>query len=402
MRRRLVLTLAALGAAVLSARAPADAQSLKPSEELSSVAVRTLGAPHPVRGADGRVHLAYELFIANPGKLFITLETVEVVEPSGRSLLRLAGDALGAMTINYHGTGPVLPPGGTAIVLLDVSLDAQTAPPANLSARIAARREAADKDGKSVPLPQGFPLPATYAFTAAATPVGRPAVVIAPPLRGAGWVAVNGCCDAPTSHRSAIFAVNGEVRVPERFAIDFVQLDPQRRLFTGDVNRLSAYAYFGTPVHAVADGVVVNLYDAASEQVPGTQAKGITPANIGGNMLVIDIGGGNFAFFAHLQPGSLKVKLGDKVKSGDVIALLGNTGNSTAPHLHFHVMDGPSPLDANGLPYAFTRFVGQGVANPAGADFFDKPVPADIDTSRLAGETRDALPLNNQVVDFGN
>ena len=76
-------------------------------------------------------------------------------------------------------------------------------------------------------------------------------------------------------------------------------------------------------------------------------------------MVVIDIGGGNFAFFAHLKPGSLRVKLGDHVARGDVIALLGNTGNSDAPHLHFHVMDGPSPLDANGRPYVLTHFVGR-------------------------------------------
>ena len=148
--------------------------------------------------------------------------------------------------------------------------------------------------------------------------------------------------------------------------------------------------------------MVVNLYDATDAQVPGGNAKGITTENIGGNMLVIDIGGGNFAFYAHMQRGSLKVKLGDKVRTGDVIGLLGNTGNTTAPHLHFHVMDGPSPLDANGLPYAFTRFQGQGVANPDGANFFEKPVPAEIDRTRLAGPKQDALPLNNEVVDFGD
>lgn len=195
-------------------------------------------------------------------------------------------------------------------------------------------------------------------------------------------------------------AVNGRLRVPERFAIDFIQLDPQDRVFAGDIGKLQSYGYFGAPVRAVADGVVVNLYDETGEQVPGADAKGITPANIGGNMLVIDIGGGRFAFFAHLQPGSLKVKLGDRVRAGDVIALLGNTGNSSAPHLHFHVMDGPSPLDANGLPYVFRSFTGRGVLEPGADDALDTGKPAAIDGSRLAGPRTDALPLDGEVVDF--
>jgi hypothetical protein len=220
-------------------------------------------------------------------------------------------------------------------------------------------------------------------------------------LRGPRWLAVNGCCDALTSHRGAVMAVNGVQRVPERFAIDWVQLQPDHRLYTGDRAQLKSYAYFGTPVYAVADGKVVNLYDKAQEQVPGAPAAGITPEDIGGNMLVIDIGGGNYAFFAHLQPGSLRVKLGDHVRRGQVIALLGNTGNTDAPHLHFHVMDGTSPLDANGLPYVFTHFTGSGVLDDAsGEAVFTKGAPGVVKPSPMDGPHAKQLPLNNEVVDF--
>jgi hypothetical protein len=246
-------------------------------------------------------------------------------------------------------------------------------------------------------------LPATVTFTVAPVTVGAaPAIVVAPPLRGKNWIAVNGCCDAVTSHRGAVMAINGLLRVPERFAIDWLQLDAQDRLYTGPIDVLQSYAFFGVPVYAAADGTVVNRYDNTGEQVPGSPAKGITPESIGGNMLVIDMGGGRYAFYAHLQPGSLKVKLGDKVKTGDVIALLGNTGNTDAPHLHFHVMDGISPLDANGLPFVFTQFTGQGVLDVKGLEgLFDKGMPAVIDRALLAGPHRNQLPLNNQVVDFG-
>ena len=230
--------------------------------------------------------------------------------------------------------------------------------------------------------------------------MGKSAIVVEPPLDGNGWVAVNGCCDAITSHRGAVMAINGQLRVPERFAIDWVKLDDGGRLFTGDVSKLGSYAYYGAPIHAAADGVVVNLYDETDEQVPGADAKGITMENIGGNMLVVDIGDGAFAFYAHLQRGSLTVKLGDRVTTGQIIGLLGNTGNSTAPHLHFHIMDGPSPLDANGLPFVFTHFSSRGVVAAGSDDWIEKGSLATIE-GRLAGDHARELPLNDQVVDFG-
>ena len=92
------------------------------------------------------------------------------------------------------------------------------------------------------------------------------------------------------------------------------------------------------------------------------------------------------------------MKLGDRVRTGDVIAELGNTGNSTAPHLHFHVMDGPSPLDANGLPYVFTRFEGSGFVTDD--DAVESGEPAKIDVRRFVGPHERELPLNDEVVDF--
>ncbi|MDX1983227.1 MAG: M23 family metallopeptidase [Bryobacteraceae bacterium] len=74
---------------------------------------------------------------------------------------------------------------------------------------------------------------------------------------------------------------------------------------------------------------------------------------LGGNYIVLDLGGGRFAFYAHLQPGSLRVKPGDKVKRGQVLGLACNSGNSTEPHLHFHVSNGPDPLASEGLPFVF-------------------------------------------------
>jgi len=387
--------------ALLLATTPLAAQSLKPNEVLSSMAVRAVAAPNPVAGSDGRTHLAYELFSSNVSDFFLTIDRVDLVDPGGKTVASLAGPALAAMMTVYHGSGATLDPGGNALIFLDAAFSG--AIPPKLTAHITLTRQATGADGKPGPMPSNLPIPATFSFdTATVTPGQQTAVVVAPPLRGSNWLASNGCCDTKTPHRGAVMAINGELLIAQRFAIDWVQLAANNRLFNGPVNALASYAYFGTPVHAVADGTVVNLYDSAAEQVPGAPAKGITPANIGGNMIVIDIGGGKFAFFAHLQPGSLKVKLGDKVKTGDVIALLGNTGNSDGPHLHFHVMDGPSPLDSNGLPYVFTRFTGRGVMNDASGDaLWNLGTAPQIDRSKLTGVQTNRLPMNNQIVDFG-
>ena len=107
---------------------------------------------------------------------------------------------------------------------------------------------------------------------------------------------------------------------------------------------------------------------------------------MGGNYVVIDIGGGHFAFFAHLKTGSVAVKRGDRVKAGDVIGALGDTGNSDGPHLHFHVMDGPSPLSSNGIPYVFESFTGAGRLAGDSDRLNETGGPADIEF-RLASRT---------------
>jgi murein DD-endopeptidase MepM/ murein hydrolase activator NlpD len=391
-------TIIAAAAAFLAAHG-SFGQSLTSGEIISSIAVRPISEPNPVLGADGRVHLAYELLVANPSKLFVTLDKVEAVDAGGGDLWTIEGDALAKMMLPYGASGRMLSPGGSAAVFLDVSFAKGDALPGNILARITATRQAADTDGKPVPMPKSAPIPPTFTFTGASTAIGRAAIALDPPLQGKGWIAVNGCCDAITSHRGAVMAINGQLRVPERFAIDWLKLDDTGRIYAGDASKLASYAYYGTAIHAAADGVVVNVYDDADEQVPGEDAKDINTENIAGNMLVIDIGGGAYTLYAHMQRGSLKVKLGDRVKAGDVIGLLGNTGNSTAPHLHFHVMDSPSPLDANGLPFVFRRFTSRGVLAAGADDALQSGDPAKIDP-RLAGEHVLELPLNNEVVDF--
>jgi murein DD-endopeptidase MepM/ murein hydrolase activator NlpD len=151
--------------------------------------------------------------------------------------------------------------------------------------------------------------------------------------------------------------LNGTAAIAQRFATDWLQIGANGRAFEGDEKDNKAHAAYGEDILAVADGVVAATKDGIPENTPGpTRAVPITPDTIGGNYVILDLGSGRFGFYAHLQPGSLRVKIGDKVRRGQVIGLVGNSGNSNAPHLHFHLIDGNSPLEAEGLPYLFESF----------------------------------------------
>jgi murein DD-endopeptidase MepM/ murein hydrolase activator NlpD len=126
----------------------------------------------------------------------------------------------------------------------------------------------------------------------------------------------------------------------------------------------------------------------------------ITSSDVLAPIITLTIGDGRYAFYAHLQPGSLRVKPGDKVSRGQVIGLLGNSGNADGPHLHFHIMDGPTPLVAGGLPYAFTAFTGEGRIADEQALATGGPVKIDRGGDALTGAHYTQLPLNLEVIGF--
>jgi hypothetical protein len=159
-----------------------------------------------------------------------------------------------------------------------------------------------------------------------------------------------------TPHRMALNPLNGQLWVAERFAIDYVQLLPDGRLFNGDKTKPESYPGFGADIHAVADGRVVAVVDGLPEQVPGKSPSGLPLEQYAGNHIVAVLGDGNYALYVHLKTGSIQVEVGDRLNSGQVIASLGNTGNTDGPHLHFHIMSTPNPLRSNGLPFVLSSF----------------------------------------------
>jgi Peptidase family M23 len=183
------------------------------------------------------------------------------------------------------------------------------------------------------------------------------------PLRGvwyAGWGA-----SFHTGHRWAI---------PEEFALDIAKIGESGLSHKGDGTRFDDYYAYGADVLAAADGRVISAAndrqeDSSAMQRPNeTQkayfarlqkeqgerlAKG--PTAITGNYVMIDHGKNEYSLYAHLQPGSVGIGVGDQVKAGDVIGKLGSSGNSTEPHLHFHVCDKPDPLMCAGIPVNFSN-----------------------------------------------
>lgn len=311
------------------------------------VVARVLAAPIPVPATDGKVHLAYELQLTNTLAQSITLSSVDV-QAGDRTLLSLPADRLANWTriIGTPTPTTTIGPAQTAFVWLDVALPLEEEVPSQLIHRV----------GISVPEPMPPLILASMTEDVAPVTVqSRKPVVLAPPLAGPNWLDANSCCDM-TAHRMALNPINGEIWAAERFAIDYLQLGPDGRIFTGDRTDVNSYPYFGADILAVGDGPVVATLDGLPEQVPGTTPTGLTLEQYGGNHVVQDLGDGNYAFYAHLKTGTVRVKPGDQLAAGQAIGSLGNSGNSDAPHLHFHVMSTPDPLRSDGLPFVLSSF----------------------------------------------
>jgi hypothetical protein len=388
-RARLGLLLLTFLLVVAATAGPAAAKGKAPAV-LSPVAFYIADAPQPVLATDGKMHLAYELRFDNQSNLEVSALSVQA-RSGGKAIGSRFSGALLESVLRIDGgfNGLTIPPGGSGTIFMDVAYSPQATTPRSLQHRIVL-----------VGQPPGQPAAQqTFAFTGVPTAVAqRPAIEVAPPLRGPGWVVSNGCCSPPNAHRGATLAINGTAHAPERFAIDFVQLNGEDRLFSGPLGLNSSYAYFGTPIHSATPGTVVRVHDGLPEQTPGALPAGATVQNAGGNYVVVAIGHGRYAFYAHMQPGSLRVNKGDRVRAGEVIGLLGNTGNTDAAHLHFHIMDSPSPLEANGLPFTFTTMTGEGRVTQPGVLQTGAVVP--IDRGAFTGKRQGQMPMNEQVVGF--
>lgn len=183
----------------------------------------------------------------------------------------------------------------------------------------------------------------------------KPHLIIGPPLAGGPWAAIYDPSWI-TGHRRVFYTLDGIARLPGRFAIDFIKLDSTGRYAAGDGNEIRNWPGYGTEVLAVRDGVIASVRNDAAESPTLSAYIPASPENATGNYISMKIGDSQYVFYEHLKPGSIRVKPGQKVKKGQVIAAIGFTGQTTGPHLHLHIADSNSPLGAEGVPFEFDYY----------------------------------------------
>jgi Peptidase family M23 len=378
-----------------SAKGKDGRSSTEDVQEFTPIVAEVPHAPIPFEGSDGRTHLVYELEVTNFTSGKTAIERLEVLDAdTGDAVATLnAREVAGRLQpAGLRETVDTLAPSMVANVFLHVSFDKANQVPERLVHRLSVRAEAAPPGQQKITEKTGR------------TEVDRRNVaVVGPPLRGSNYLAADSCCEA-TRHTRATLPINGKVWLSQRYAVDYEQLDANNRIWSGKKREnLDNYTIYGKKAIAAADGKVVKVIDGLPEQVPGVFPEGISPEEADGNSVILDLGGGNYALYAHFQPGSIRVKEGEQVKRGDVLALVGNSGNSLAPHLHFHVMNGPLSLASNGLPYEVDSFKVTG-KNPGGTAAFDKAeaegTPLKVTPVNPPKRVRDAMPLDQVVVSF--
>jgi murein DD-endopeptidase MepM/ murein hydrolase activator NlpD len=138
--------------------------------------------------------------------------------------------------------------------------------------------------------------------------------------------------------------------------------DAMTSSYEGDPCVNESYFNYGDTIYAAADGKVFEVRDGMIEN-NGNQMDQlpVSMAGVPGNYMIQDIGNGNYAFYAHLIPGSLKVSVGDIIKSGEAIGLIGNSGYSGMPHLHFNISEGSDSFWSKGLPFVFRNCTWVGI-----------------------------------------
>jgi hypothetical protein len=377
-------------------------QSDRPDDFTPVVISALTATTHSVRGTDAKQHVVYELLVTNANATPATLQKIEVVDGHNPSSVIGTYDGhelLSRLRTTAH--GPVdsteIEYNGTRLFLIDLAFDSEAAVPEHLEHRVSIL----GGGGPSLIPTTLVPL----SYLVAPLPLEQTTLEIGPPLAGKGWVAINGCCGPDGVHRAASVTVNGKIYFAQRFAIDWMLLDRAGRLVDGDPSDVHSYPDYGADVMAVGDGTIIDTLDTLDNQVPGRlpDPKTINIHNVDGNHIVLDLGNGFFAFYAHLQKASVLVKPGQRVKRAQILAKLGNTGNTSGPHLHFHIMASPSVLGSNGLPYVIDSFAFGGQVSAAA--FAAAPgVEGEWGKGRLQTSSRRErqFPLNLNIVDFSH
>jgi Peptidase family M23 len=350
---------------------------------------------------EGKRVLVYELHITNFGPSSLTLTGLQVFASGGeRSLNEKAnGDKLA----NYSGSSlsELLRPVDESSQMGESSHSAQSNPgQLDIGRRVIAFLYVTAPDGLRISaLRHRFSFEVADPLRSKGTPNDESALdgiivpvlqqsplVLAPPFKNGVWLAGNGPSNTSV-HRRSIIAIDGRAYISQRFAIDWVLVGDNGNTFHDSRERNENFWGFGQPVLAVADGEVTEVLDGIPDNTPGKLPL-VTVQNITGNHVIVRIAADTYVMFAHLKQGSIRIRLHQKIKRGAQIAQVGNSGNTSAAHLHLQVTDGNSALAAEGIPFVFDRFRFLGL----GKEFEEDHHP-DLPRSQ-------SLPIDDSVISF--
>jgi len=355
-RYRLLIFAALISFAFAGSSLAEEKPAPAPPPDNDPLYMRVVATPYPpeaqILDGVGRRHSAYELYVTNWGKTPLKITKLDVIGKDDDKVVvnQSASDKqLAAMFMPVNGDGtkpndPGLKPGETGVFFIFTEWLPDQGDPDNFNTAITIEQHG-ERSGSgtiqapAIELDQDDP------------------IVIQTPLHGKNWLAANAPSNT-SSHRRAMLPVNGQPHIGQRYAIDWIQLGDDGKAFTGDEHDNKSYHAWDQEIHAVADGKIVEVKDGIPENVPdsGKLAVQITNDTLPGNRIIQELSEGHYAAYAHLRPGTIKVKVGDTVHAGDVLAHLGNSGNSTEPHLHFQVCDAPSFPASEGLPFAIDQY----------------------------------------------
>lgn len=383
--RRWSVSLFAAALCVIGGRERLSAQLSSRSARVDVVAPVS---PVPV-AAGGQTVVAYELHITNFGQGALGLRELDVFAARGGApmasyrdsaldqLLQPVGEGMPGMMGMGAGDPRRVEPGRRTVVYLWLSFARDSGAPAALRHRLVFDLlDTADvrRDGGTQEAVDSI----TVSVSRDSTPLIRA------PLDGGEWVL--GGSSNTSAHRRALNAVNGRATIGQRFAIDFQKIGPNGNTFHDDEHKNEDYWGFGEPVHAVAAGEVVVAVDTVLDHDAHGPLPPLTQANLPGNHVIVRIGPGRYASYAHLKHGSVRVRVGQRVTRGQVLAQVGMTGQTTGPHLHFQISDRPSVLVSEGVPFRLESFRFLGLAQ----DFEE--------SHHVSVPRRREMPLDNYVI----
>jgi hypothetical protein len=328
----------------------------------------------------GRMHLTYELYLTNFSGSTLDLRRIEVLDSddhAGKPLATFEGEQIdamlqdaGAQSSAEKSGSRALKAGATVVVYMQVSFDRAAQVPNMVKHRVLTADDSVE---------------GAFARTR-----NTKLKILVPPVRGANWHASDGPSnDRDNHHRRGLLLLEGRPSISRRYATDWFKTSGKiYKWREGDAHEKSSYFSYGQPVYAVGSGTIVMARDGMPDNYPGPVedfrvAGPLSLDTATGNIVVLDLGDGQFAHYCHLQPGSLRVKPGDRVRSGDVLARIGVSGDPNVPHLHFEITTSAKPLVGEGVPYVIDQFQ---VTTPDG----------------LSKTSTRELPSRNMLVDFGN